>query len=121
MSISFIPSLLLYDNVDLPDVQFTLSVSFSSRSVVINGEYTDNSPYAVERFHVLVDGTTYTVRGFPLMIDASQFNVGTTYPVVVSAENIIGNVTVANSSFTIRGKREGAGGRGGGRVLIFIL
>lgn len=87
---------------NLPDVQFTLSVSFSSRSVVINGEYTDNSPYAVERFHVLVDGTTYTVRGFPLMIDASQFNVGTTYPVVVSAENIIGNVTVANSSFTIR-------------------
>ncbi|XP_019852346.1 PREDICTED: hemicentin-2-like [Amphimedon queenslandica] len=87
---------------NLPDVQFTLSVTFSSQSVVINGVFTDNSPYAVQRFHVLVDGTTYTVRVFPLMIDLSQFNVGTTYPVVVSAENIIGNVTVANSSFTIR-------------------
>ena len=38
------------------------------------------------------------------MIDVSQFSIGVTYPVVVTAENIIGNATVANSSFTIRGK-----------------
>ena len=37
------------------------------------------------------------------MVDSAQFDVGQAYPVRVSAENIIGTISVANDTFSIQG------------------
>ena len=41
------------------------------------------------------------------MVDSTQFDVGQAYPVRVSAENIIGTISVANGTFSIQGMKEG--------------
>lgn len=88
----------------LPDVSFQFSISFTTQSVIIGATYTDNSQQSVIRFHVTVNGQIYTLTSFPLLVDISEFIIGQTYSVTVMAENVIGNATVATTSFTIPGK-----------------
>lgn len=87
----------------LPQLTLTLNVEFTTTSVVINGIFSDSSPQNVHTFYIIVNNMTYTLGldSFPLSINISSFTPGLSYTITAIAENIIGNSTVATTTFVI--------------------
>ena len=88
----------------VPNVDFNLTITITSDVIIIDGVFSDNTPVnPVVRFYITINGDTYTIStsGFPLNINITEFTAGQSYTVTVTAENIIGNTTVATQSFNI--------------------